>query len=127
MFTPILAALHFEGLLAGLVFAALALLNFWVWQKGKSTGNLLMLLGFGWLGLCWILFSFETVLLGAANYGWQEFIGAGAILGGFYLSVKPMVAAQIAALQAKAKHIGHKDGGTGTGGGAGTPPPPAAH
>ena len=124
MLSPILAVFTFEALLAGIVFAALALLNFWVWQKGKSTGNLLMLVGFGWLGLCWILMSFGTVLLGMTNFAWQEFIGAGAVLAGFYLSVKPMVAAQIAALQAKAKHIGHKDGGTG--GGTGTPPP-AAH
>ena len=121
MFTPILAVFLFEALLAGLVFAILALLNFWVWQKGKSMGNLLMLAGFGWLGLGWILMSFNTVLLGWQNLGWQEFLGAGAVLAGFYLSVKPMVAAQIAALQAKAKNIGHKDGGTG----AGTPPPAA--
>jgi hypothetical protein len=116
---PILAEVHFDAFLLGVVWAAFAVLNFWIWSKSKAAGNLLMLLGAGWQALGGILGFFEVNLLGWQNIFWSGLIGAALITLGFYFSVKPMVEAQLAALQAKVKHIGHKDAG------AGGPPPPA--
>ncbi len=118
MFAPVLAVFFFGSFLAALVWAVFAVLNFWIWSKSKATGNLLMLIGAGWYALSRFLGTFGTVLLGLENYMWTELIGVGLLTVGFYLSVKPMVEAQIAALQAKVKGLGHKEGGT-------TPPPAA--
>ncbi len=118
MFAPVLAVFYFGMLVAALVWAAFAVLNFWIWSKSKATGNLLMLIAGGWFALSRVLWSFGTMLLGWENFQWTELIGIGLLTAGFYLSVKPMVEAQIAALQAKVKGMGHKEGGT-------TPPPAA--
>jgi len=121
MFSPILALGSFETLLTALIWGVWVVLNLWIWQKSKATGNLLMLIGAGVLALVDLLLF---LLIFFSGMGTLMLIGLVLLTAGFFLSVKPMVAAQIAALQAKAKHIGHKDGGTG--GGTGTPPP-AAH
>jgi hypothetical protein len=106
-----------DGLLVTLLWAAIAVLNFWIWKQAKAKGNLLMMIGGGWMCLASFLALFKVVLLGWQNAGWVELIGVGCLAAGFYLSVKPMVAANIAHLQAKVKTtlhdtMGKKGGGT---------------
>ena len=120
----VLASFTVEGVLTMLLWAVIAVLNFWIWSKAKANPNLLMMIGAGWLALAFLLATFGASLLGYQNFGWTMLLGAGCMAMGFYLSVKPMVAANIAALQAKVKDTMHGKGGGGTGGaaGGGTPP-----
>ena len=113
---PVLALGMIEGLLLALIWGIWVVLNLWIWQKSKAKGNLLMLVGASILTLVGLMMFFEFGLSSVYLLMW---VGPFVLTAGFYLSVKPMVAAQIAALQAKAKALGHKDGGAGT-------PPPAA-
>ena len=112
----VLADFTVEGVLTMLLWAVIAILNFWIWSKAKANPNLLMMIGAGWLALASLLLLFNAVLLGVQNYGWTQLIGVGFLAAGFYLSVKPMVAANIAHLQAKMKDTMSKKGG-------GAPPP----
>ena len=97
-----------------LIWAVWVVLNLWIWQKSKSNGNLVMLVGAGFctvsslMGMLSPSPSMITILM----------IGLVVLTIGFYISVKPMVAAQIAALQAKMKSV--TDGKPG----GGAPPAP---
>ncbi len=103
MSTPVFATFIFESLLIGLIWAVWVVLNLWIWQKSKASGNLLMMVGAAVMALASIIGAF------------------GEPFGGFYLPVKPMVAAHLAALQAKVKGIG-KGSGTPPAAGGGAPP-----
>jgi hypothetical protein len=117
MITPL--AVVFESLLTALVWAVWFLLNFWIWSKSKSNGNLLMMVGAGVMTVMSFLFFVEVYFGG---YFWMQFIALLVLTAGFYLSVKPMVAAQLAALQAKMKNIGHHGGGGAAPSGGGDKP-----
>lgn len=112
-----------EGLLTALLWAVIAVLNFWIWKQAKAKANFLMMIGAGWLALTEFLGLFKAYLLGGQNVQWTELLGVGCLAAGFYLSVKPMVAANIAQLQAKVKETMHKKPGAGGGGPAGGTPP----
>jgi hypothetical protein len=107
----VLASFTVEGVLTMLLWAVIAVLNFWIWSKAKANANLLMMIGAAWLALASLLLLFNAVLLGVENYGWTQLLGVGCLAAGFYLSVKPMVAANIAQLQSKVKETMGKKGG----------------
>lgn len=85
-----------------LIWAVWAVLNLWIWQKSKAMGNLLMLGGSGVMALLALLASFKVFLDFDAHY-WLTLFSLIALTAGFYLSVKPMVAAQLAALSSKVR------------------------
>ena len=89
-------------ILLTLGWAAVAVLNLWMWQKGKAQSALLMLVGGAISALLW-LFAVLGVHLGdTGEFNWLLLaIGTLVFAFGFYLSVKPMVAANIAALKEK--------------------------
>ncbi len=118
MSTPVFATFIFESLLIGLIWAVWVVLNLWIWQKSKASGNLLMMVGAAVMALASIIGAFGEPFGGF----WLHFIALLVLSGGFYLSVKPMVAAHLAALQAKVKGIGK---GSGPPPAAGGGPPPA--
>jgi hypothetical protein len=101
--------------LFGLTWGVWVLLNFWIWSKTKALGNLLMLIGSGALCLTFILLSFNS---GPSGF-WFTNLSFLTVSAGFFLSVRPLVEAHIAAIKAKiqAATAGKKDGGA--------PPPPA--
>ncbi len=113
--TP-LAVFVFEFLVLGLIWAVWAVLNLWIWQKTKSNANLLMLVGSGLMGVLWLINTFSY----SGGSFWLHVLGLVLLTAGFYLSVRPMVDAQIAALRAK---IGQAAGGSKKDGGS---PPPSA-
>jgi hypothetical protein len=104
----------FEEFLVALMWGVWVVLNLWIWQKTKALGNMLMLCGSGILCLSALIRSFAAGL----NY-FVDFLAIGALTVGFFLSVKPLVDAQLSALKAKLHSATHKEGG-------GTPPPPQA-
>jgi hypothetical protein len=110
------------GLLMFVLWGAFATLNYWVWSKAKANGNLLMLIGSGLMALESLLGVFGVYLFVGAG-GWVMIIEVALIVIGFYLSVKPMVEAQLHALTAKAQGVfqGAKKPDAPSGGG--TPPP----
>jgi hypothetical protein len=116
----LLALFTFELFLLGLVWAVMVLLNVWLYQKSKAQGNLLMLIGAGLLAFVSLLSGFGANL-GMFVWGWFPIFGAVLVVAGFYLTVKTLVAANIAALKEKAQHAMHK-GGEGGKPGGGTPP-----
>lgn len=107
---------HGEHLFLGLIWAVWVVLNLWIWQKTKATGNLLMLIGSGVLAFIDILAAFTWRGPGS----WLSILALITLSAGFFLSVKPLVDAQLKALQDKLQaklHAGKKDGGS---------PPPSA-
>ncbi len=86
-----------------LAWAALAVLNFWMWQKGKAQSALLMLVGAAISAVMW-LFAVLGVHIGdTGEFNWLLIaIGSVVFAFGFFTSVKPMVAANIAAMKEKA-------------------------
>ena len=103
---PVLGVYFVTGLILVLLWGAWVLLNLWMWQKSKANGNLLMMVGAALLALEF-LFMILNVNIGGGLL-WAV-LGTVALTAGFYLSVKPMVEAQMAALQAKVKGMTHKD------------------
>jgi prolipoprotein diacylglyceryltransferase len=87
-----------------LVWGVLALLNFWVWSKSKSQGNLLMCAGAAVAALAGLIGAISTPD-GKFGMFWFPWIGHVLFAAGFYLSVKPMVAAQLAELKKKATDL----------------------
>ena len=103
----------FDGLVEALVWAVWGVLNFWIWSKTKALGNLLMLIGSGVLSLHAFIWLFTWNGPG----GWMRMLALLTLSAGFFLSVKPLVAAQLAALKSKMQNLtAKKEGG-------GTPPP----
>ena len=88
------------GFLLFLIWAIWAVLNLWIWQKSKATGNLLMLGGSAVLAVLYLLASFGVNIAWDAHY-WLSLFSLIALTAGFYLSVKPMVAAQLAGIGTK--------------------------
>lgn len=108
---------QFPFLVLGLMWAVWIVLNLWIWQKTKALGNLLMLIGSGALGLAWIIRSFDP-----GPGFWLDILALGTLTVGFFFTVKPLVAAQIAALKSKLQSAtagSKKDGSA-------PPPPPTA-
>jgi hypothetical protein len=113
---PILGYFHITILLELLVWAALGGLSFLAWKKGKAQTFLLMLVGAGLL----VLSSFLLLVTSIPSEfvaGWLPLFGAALILAGFYLSVKTMVAGDLAAMKEKMKQA--TKSGDGSGGGTG--------
>lgn len=92
----VLATFYATALLLALPWAVLGLLSFWVWRRAKSGGHLLMLVGSGWLVLDSLLRTVDLSLLGVGSGYWGSIIGAGLIAGGFWVTVQPLVAADVA-------------------------------
>lgn len=93
---PVVAAFHPTALLVAIPWAALGLLCFWVWRRAKSGGHLLMLVGAGWLALDAFLRTFDVALLGSSSGYWGAAIGAALVAGGFWATVRPLVAGDVA-------------------------------
>jgi hypothetical protein len=106
-----IAAFTFFGLVGLLVWVVWAFLNLWIWQKAKSNGNLLMLVGAAVLAVGDLL----AILSATTDTAVIALIGLIVLTIGFYVSVKPMVAAQIAALQSKVKDMTSSKPGAGGG------------
>lgn len=92
---PVLA-FSFWYLPSGLLLAFVAALCFWVWRRTKSSGHLLMLIGTAWLAQYYVLAAFEMCVLGVSNYALSVVIGSLLFAIGFYVSVKPLVADDLA-------------------------------
>jgi hypothetical protein len=86
----------FDHFLSGLLWTGWVVLNLWIWQKTKALGNLLMLVGAAVLGFMQFLRAFTW-----AWGHWLDFLALGALSLGFFLSIRPLVEAQLAALKAK--------------------------
>ena len=97
----VLAYFGVESFLTFLLWGVWVVLNLWIWQKAKATGNLLMLVASAVMALLSLLLSFGQGI-GAGSF-WLHFFALAALTAGFYLSVKPMVAAQLAALSSKVR------------------------
>ena len=80
----------------GLIWAVWVLLNFWIWSKTKALANLLMMVGSGALALAFILNSFNS-----GPEAWFHILALLTLSAGFFLSVRPLIDAQLKALQAK--------------------------
>jgi hypothetical protein len=95
--TP-LAIFIFEALLMALLWFAMAALGFFLWRRAKSSGHLVMLGGAGFLGLHNFFWTFGSFLIGGF---WGQFIGVAVLVFGFWLTVKPLVAADVAMILGK--------------------------
>lgn len=110
-FPILLASFTVAGLLMFLIWAAWVLLNLWIWQKTKATGNMLMLVGAGILTLDSLLLWFNQSL---GSY-WITLIAFALLTVGFFLTVRVQVEAQLAAIRTKIHQAtagGKKDGGS---------------
>lgn len=99
-----LAAFHFSLFLGFLTWGVLAILNYWVWSKTKAKGNLIMLCGAAAVALANIITTFST-FPGEFVLLWLPTLGAIAFTAGFFLSVKPLVEAQLASLKKKMESL----------------------
>jgi hypothetical protein len=98
-----LVVASFEEFLILLIWVVWLVLNLWIWQKSKAQGNLLMMIGAALLAFVSLMGLFN-VILGEGAF-WLMFFGLVALTVGFFLSVKPMVAAQMAAIGGKLKNV----------------------
>lgn len=92
----VLAAFSATALLLALPFAVIGLLSFFLWRKAKSGGHLLMLVGSAWLVLDAVLRVVDLSLLGTEAGYWGLCIGASLVAGGFWVTVQPLVADDVA-------------------------------
>jgi hypothetical protein len=99
----VLSVFIFEMFLICLLWVVWVVLNLWIWQKSKASGNAAMMVGAGLLALVSLLNAFAAAL-GTTSF-WLTLIGLIVLTIGFYLSVKPMVAAHLAGLQARMKAV----------------------
>lgn len=103
MSNPVLAFV-FESFLVFLIWAVMLLMNLWMFQKTKARGNLLMLIGAGCLSVSALIISIAKIAdPGTAGFllYWLPLIGAILVVLGFYMTAKPVVDDQIAALKKK--------------------------
>jgi hypothetical protein len=105
---------QFDSFLVGLMWGVWVVLNLWIWQKTKALSNMLMLCGSAALALFYIVHAFTWRGPGT----WLVLVGTGALSVGFFMSVRPLVEAQLNALRSK---LGPK-GGSGSSGGGSAPP-----
>ncbi len=81
-------------------WAVVALVNFWIWSKGKGRESLFMLVGsaamaaIGGLGIGGIALGFSA---------WLQLAGFVLFTLGFVMSVRPQIEGQLAAIKAKAE------------------------
>jgi len=101
-------AFQFDRFLIGLMWAVWVVLNLWIWKKTKASANMLMLCGSAALGLFYLIHAFTWR---GPGY-WLVAVGTGVLSAGFFLSVKPLVEAQLNALKAKMHAVTHKSGGS---------------
>jgi hypothetical protein len=94
-------AFSVEPLLQALVWGVWIVLNLWIWQKSKAQSNLLMLIGAAVLSFAALMWAFGVNL--GSMYFWLPFIGSVLLTIGFYMSVKTLVEAHLAAVKAKLK------------------------
>jgi len=99
---------QFKYLLIGLVWAVWLVLNLWMWQKTKAQANLLMMLAAGLLTLTYVMRSFTWDAPGTLI----ELIAVVVLTVGFFLSVRPMVEAQLGKLRTRLHSVtsSKKDG-----------------
>jgi len=86
----------FIGLLEFLIWAIWLVLNLWIWQKTKATGNLLMMIGAAGAAFMQLMLFFNEYM---GNGIWLASLAALTV--GFFLSVRPMVEAHLAKLREK--------------------------
>lgn len=105
---PVVAAVYitFEGVLHALIWLAFAAMAFWAWSAGKAQAALMTLVGAGLIGLTALLALFGVFIVGM----WPMVVGSALVAYGYFLTVKPIVMAEVAKLKAKAS------------GGGGSPP-----
>jgi hypothetical protein len=87
------------GIVTLLLWATWVVLNLWIWQKTKATGNLLMLIGSAVMTFDVLLGMFEQY----TTY-WLNILALGTLTVGFFYSVRPMVEAHLAKLKEKIHH-----------------------
>ena len=98
--TPILAAFWIEPFLLFLVWAGLAVMAMWMFQKTKSKPNMLMMIGAGLLALGALVTAFSAMPSTFMMF-WVPFAGAIVVTAAFYLTAKPVVDAQLDVLKKK--------------------------
>jgi surface polysaccharide O-acyltransferase-like enzyme len=103
-----LAVFVFEIFLLVLVWAAMALMCLWVWQKTKAQGNLFMTIGAAAIALSRLI-TMLSDMPGSFVWYWMPFIGTCLLVAGYYLTVKPMIAGQLEALKSKVTGGGGDD------------------
>jgi hypothetical protein len=106
-----------------LAWIALLVLNIWVWQKTKTHGPLLMIVGASLTALTHFitLVAMPTTFL----FALLPIVGIGVFVYGYYLSVRPMVQARVDALAAKIRTV-TSDGSSGPSDGSADAPDPSA-
>ena len=97
MLTP-LAEFSIAYIASGIVWAALAVGGFWIWQRLRGTGPLLLVIGAGGLAVYFLLLTIGVVFEGMK---WFLFLGTVLVALDVYLANKPLVDAKIAAIKAK--------------------------
>ena len=98
MASPVLASMYFAVFTTGLIWAALGVMAFWVWQLGKSASSWLMLIGVG-LASMWALLAGLGIVF--EGMGWFSILGALGITLGYYLSAKSVIDSRLQRFQAE--------------------------
>jgi hypothetical protein len=96
MLTPV--AFFVAYLVSALVWAGLAVLGFWIWQRLRGTGPLLLVIGAGGLSAYFLL---STLTIYFEGMTWFLFLGSVLVSIAVYLANKPLVDAKIAQIKAK--------------------------
>jgi hypothetical protein len=85
-------------LASALVWAALAVMGLWIWQRLRGTGPLLLVIGAGGLSVFHFLSLIEVRFEGM---GWFLFLGSGLVSLAVYLANKPLIDGKVAAIKAR--------------------------
>jgi hypothetical protein len=97
MLTP-LAEFSIAYVAAGLVWAGLAVVGFWIWQRLRGTWPLLLTIGAGALAAYDLM---STLGIWFDGIRWFLFLGTVLVALAFYLANKPLIDAKVAAIKAK--------------------------
>jgi hypothetical protein len=93
-----LSVVTFSFFATGLVWAAMGVMVFWMWQTAKTAMNWLLLVGVALTALFAIL---AGVGIWFEGMGWVSVLGAVLVTLGYYVSVKPVVDDRLRRMQAK--------------------------
>lgn len=85
-------------LVSAAVWAGLAVLGFWIWQRLRGTGPLLLVIGAGGLAAYFLL---STLTIYFEGMTWFLFLGSVLVSTAVYLANKPLVDAKIEQIKAK--------------------------
>jgi hypothetical protein len=96
--TPIASTFQATPILVAIAWTVFGVLNFWIWRRSRSAGHLVMLISSGWLVLDALLAALGVSLLGGESGVWATAIGVALLTGGFYFTVQPLIAADVAKL-----------------------------